>query len=93
MPVNRALKPIFQGMVFARVGSYEEDWNDTKVERWVTLRDGRFSRDFDDTVTHLICSRDAYKLKKREKGQKARREIRGKSRLQLGKPLGPTQMR
>ena len=34
-----------------------------KDEKWVTLREGRFSSQFDDSVTHLICSDEAFKAR------------------------------
>jgi hypothetical protein len=80
MPARRASKPkpIFQGMVFAREGDYAvESWNDSKVEGWITCRQGQFRHDMDDTVTHLICSHDAYMPKKGKQGP------RGKSLLQV----------
>lgn len=61
--LNAKPKPIFNGTVMASAGSSElgEKWNDANLSKWLRNYGGRFAPDFDDSVTHLIASKDQFK--------------------------------
>ncbi|KAK4193604.1 hypothetical protein QBC35DRAFT_479706 [Podospora australis] len=49
------------------VGKGAEQWNDTNLNRWITLRGGRYRKNqVDRNVTHLVCSEKEFKSRSRE---------------------------
>ncbi|KAL2018904.1 hypothetical protein VTK56DRAFT_10271 [Thermocarpiscus australiensis] len=58
---SRKEKPIFRGFTIAVAGDLGGgQWSDANIERWVKLREGRFVRQMDDSVTHLVCSDEEF---------------------------------
>jgi len=59
MPLRKGKeKPIFKDLVIAVSGQLGGQWTDANISRWVGLRDGVFSPDMNDSVTHLVCSKE-----------------------------------
>jgi hypothetical protein len=71
MPIQRAERPIFEGVVVSITGELEGQWTEANISRWLTQRRGRLVQAMDETVTHLVCTEDEF----RKKGPK------GKSRF------------
>lgn len=62
-----------EGVVVCTVGDLSKDaghnqWAEENIKRWLGFRGGRFVDEMDDSVTHLLCSRGAWKTKK-DKGE------------------------
>ncbi|ODA81176.1 hypothetical protein RJ55_04140 [Drechmeria coniospora] len=57
-------RSIFKNSVIAIAGPLPGSLTADNIERWTSLRRGRFTNDFDETVTHLLF-RDALKRGKR----------------------------
>ena len=56
------LNPIFKNAVIATAGDFpHKDYTDANIARWVKYREGRFSQELGDTVTHLVCTREEFK--------------------------------
>lgn len=54
-------QPIFKGVVVAVAGDLGlEEWNDENLARYVRSHSGRFSTDFDDSVTHLVATKKQF---------------------------------
>ncbi|KAK5653095.1 hypothetical protein OQA88_9193 [Cercophora sp. LCS_1] len=56
-------KPIFENLVIALAGTLGGQWTDTNIIRWVQLREGSYSDEMNETVTHLVCSYDEFKTR------------------------------
>lgn len=63
MPPKGAEKPIFKGLVIALACPMGGQWTDANISRWVGQRNGAFTSEMNDTVTHLICSSEEFKKK------------------------------
>lgn len=57
------VRQIFKGRVLAAAGPLPGQLTVDNLKRWTALRKGHFSEDLDDTVTHLLCTRDQFKKK------------------------------
>lgn len=68
---TRKEKPIFRGQTIGAVGDLtrangSNQWTDTNITRWVTLREGRFIRldghaaSLREEVTHVVCSKKEF---------------------------------
>ncbi|CEI68599.1 unnamed protein product [Fusarium venenatum] len=51
---------IFKGKVFAAAGPLPGQFTVDNMKRWTSLRKGVFLDDFDETVTHLLCTREQW---------------------------------
>ncbi|KAJ4012190.1 hypothetical protein NW752_004584 [Fusarium irregulare] len=51
---------IFKGRVFAAAGPLPGQFTVDNLKRWTSLRKGIFLDDFDETVTHLLCTREQW---------------------------------
>ncbi|KAL6913049.1 hypothetical protein ACHAPO_005000 [Fusarium lateritium] len=51
---------IFKGKIFAAAGPLPGQFTVDNVKRWTSLRKGVFLDDFDETVTHLLCTREQW---------------------------------
>ncbi|KAH6624492.1 hypothetical protein B0J18DRAFT_478954 [Chaetomium sp. MPI-SDFR-AT-0129] len=64
---TRKEKPIFRNLTITVAGSLIDpngdgstQWTDINIDRWVTLRDGRFTRAMTDDVTHVVCTAEEF---------------------------------
>lgn len=64
---TRKEKPIFRNLTITVAGSLinpngsgSTQWTDVNIDRWVTLRDGRFVRAMTDDVTHVVCTAEEF---------------------------------
>lgn len=62
-PTAAMVRQIFKGRVLAAAGPLPGQLTVENLKRWTALRKGHFSEDLDDTVTHLLCTRDQFKKK------------------------------
>ncbi|KAJ4119922.1 hypothetical protein NW768_010512 [Fusarium equiseti] len=51
---------IFKGKVFAAAGPLPGQFTIDNLKRWTSLRKGIFLDDFDESVTHLLCTREQW---------------------------------
>jgi hypothetical protein len=51
---------IFKGKVFATAGPLPGQLTVDNLKRWTSLRKGIFLDDFDESVTHLLCTREQW---------------------------------
>ncbi|KAG5937492.1 hypothetical protein E4U53_008183, partial [Claviceps sorghi] len=51
----------FKHMVIAIAGPPPEGLTVDKVKHWTEIRKGRFALDFDEDVTHLLCTREQFR--------------------------------
>ncbi|RGP70799.1 hypothetical protein FSPOR_3819 [Fusarium sporotrichioides] len=51
---------IFKGKVFAAAGPLPGQFTVDNLKRWTSLRKGIFLDDFDESVTHLLCTREQW---------------------------------
>ncbi|KAI1861150.1 hypothetical protein JX265_009769 [Neoarthrinium moseri] len=56
-------KAIFKNIVVALAGKMSGDFTDEKLTEWMKLRGGSFSAEFDNSVTHLVASKEQFKKK------------------------------
>ncbi|KAK0753058.1 hypothetical protein B0T18DRAFT_451548 [Schizothecium vesticola] len=64
MPPRKATeKPIFKDLIIALAGPLDGQWTDVNIARWVSQRAGRFAAQMDASVTHLVCSEEAFKAR------------------------------
>ncbi|KAK6074420.1 brct domain-containing protein [Seiridium cupressi] len=61
--LNAKPKPIFKDVVVAIVGDIGVHMTEANLGKWMKIRSGRFSANFDDSVTHLLATDDQYKKK------------------------------
>jgi hypothetical protein len=47
---------IFKNMVFAKAGPLDGQMTDENIALWAAQRRGRFSKEWNDEVTHLLCT-------------------------------------
>lgn len=64
---TRKEKPIFRNLTITVAGSLinpngdgSTQWTDVNIDRWVSLRDGRFVRAMSDDVTHVVCTAEEF---------------------------------
>jgi hypothetical protein len=62
-PRKASEKPIFKNLVIALAGPLDGQWTDVNIARWVSQRAGRFAAQMDASVTHLVCSGEAFKAR------------------------------
>ncbi|KAK7428933.1 hypothetical protein QQZ08_004550 [Neonectria magnoliae] len=53
-------RQIFKNRVLAAAGTLPGQLTVENLSRWSQLRKGRFTEDFDDDVTHLLCTREQF---------------------------------
>ncbi|KAL5877689.1 hypothetical protein ACKVWC_006841 [Pyricularia oryzae] len=53
-------KPVFRGCKIAIAGQLDENWTEPQIERWIKYRHGQLVDKVDDTVTHLVCSKEEF---------------------------------
>ncbi|KZL66115.1 anthranilate synthase component II [Colletotrichum tofieldiae] len=62
------VRAIFKNLVIAAAGAFPDDCpSEQAAKDWAKLRQGRFSTDLDDSVTHLICTDEEFKDKQRNR--------------------------
>ncbi|KAK9775672.1 hypothetical protein SCAR479_07779 [Seiridium cardinale] len=61
--LNAKPKPIFKDVVVAIAGDIGAHMTEANLGKWMKIRRGRFSANFDDSVTHLLATDDQYKKK------------------------------
>lgn len=66
--LNAKPKPVLRGVVVAAAGELGEKMTDASLLKWLRNFGGRFSTDFDDSVTHLLATDEQFK-KKVERGK------------------------
>lgn len=54
---------IFKGKVFAAAGPLPGQLSVDNLKRWTSLRKGIFLEDFDESVTHLLCTKEQWDKK------------------------------
>jgi hypothetical protein len=54
-------RAIFKNMVIATAGPMPDQFTDEKLKLWTEQRKGSFSREWNDTVTHLLCTTEQFK--------------------------------
>ncbi|KAK3944285.1 hypothetical protein QBC46DRAFT_441987 [Diplogelasinospora grovesii] len=54
-------KPIFRNLTIATAGDLGGQWTETNIARWVGLREGNFTHQMDNSVTHLLCTTEMFK--------------------------------
>ncbi|KAG5976796.1 hypothetical protein E4U55_007240 [Claviceps digitariae] len=63
----------FKHMVIATAGPPPEGLTVDKLKHWTEIRKGRFTQDFDDSVTHLLCTREQFRQRVPREGFKRKR--------------------
>ncbi|KAK6080672.1 hypothetical protein SCUP515_03273 [Seiridium cupressi] len=61
--LNAKPKPISKDVVVAIAGDIGVHMTEANLGKWMKIRSGRFSANFDDSVTHLLATDDQYKKK------------------------------
>lgn len=56
-PKKKMEKPIFKNFVVATSCALGDQYTDEAITRWVELRRGKFSKEMNDEVTHLVIPR------------------------------------
>ncbi|KAK3391770.1 hypothetical protein B0T20DRAFT_64743 [Sordaria brevicollis] len=56
-------KPIFRGLNIAISGTFEGQWTDANISKWVNLRAAKFSSQMSEDVTHLVCTKEEFEKK------------------------------
>ncbi|TFB02012.1 hypothetical protein CCMA1212_006015 [Trichoderma ghanense] len=56
-------RKIFKNLVIATAGPLPGQLTTENLRQWTTLRKGIFTEDFDDQVTHLLCTREQFDQK------------------------------
>ncbi|KAG9253856.1 uncharacterized protein F5Z01DRAFT_132302 [Emericellopsis atlantica] len=75
---------IFKGCVLACAGSLPGQLTPENVKRWTTIRKGTFLRTFDDTVTHLLCTREQFEEQRCVKDTPVKKALdRGKNETKI----------
>lgn len=54
------VRQIFKGRVIAAAGPLPGQLTPQNLRHWTGIRKGRFSEEMDDSVTHLLCTREQY---------------------------------
>jgi hypothetical protein len=54
---------IFKGRIIAAAGPLPGQLTVENLRRWTSLRKGVFIEDFDETVTHLLCTKEQFDKK------------------------------
>ncbi|OHE96082.1 hypothetical protein CORC01_08619 [Colletotrichum orchidophilum] len=58
------VRAVFKNMIIAAAGAFPSDCpSEHAAKEWTEQRGGRFSSDLDDSVTHLICTDEDFKIK------------------------------
>ncbi|ROT42841.1 hypothetical protein SODALDRAFT_392255 [Sodiomyces alkalinus F11] len=55
------VRGIFKNLVIATAAPMPDQFTDENLNSWITQRKGRFTKDLDDSVTHLLCTTEQYK--------------------------------
>ncbi|KAK1998266.1 hypothetical protein LX36DRAFT_719135 [Colletotrichum falcatum] len=76
------VRGIFKDLVIAAAGGFPGDCpNEQAAMEWTKLRKGRFSSDLDDSVTHLVCTDEEFK--DRKKNGRIKQAEKGKKRIHI----------
>jgi hypothetical protein len=54
------VKALLKGKVIATAGPLPGQLTDENLENWIKLRQGKYSKDMAEDVTHLICSPEQF---------------------------------
>lgn len=55
------VRGIFKDMVITAAGLMPGQFTDDNLDSWTRQRKGRFTRDLDESVTHLLCTTEQNK--------------------------------
>ncbi|KAM0284856.1 hypothetical protein ACHAQH_001777 [Verticillium albo-atrum] len=58
---------IFKNMVFATAGPLPGQFTEENLAMWTKQRKGQFTKDMDESVTHLLCTDEHYKARNKNK--------------------------
>lgn len=61
----KMVRAIFKDLVIASAGSFPDGITIERAKSWTEMRKGLFVSDMDDSVTHLLCTDEEFKAKKR----------------------------
>ncbi|KAK2029900.1 hypothetical protein LX32DRAFT_718009 [Colletotrichum zoysiae] len=76
------VRGIFKNLVIAAAGNFPDDCpNEQAAMEWTKLRKGRFSSDLDDSVTHLVCTDEDFK--DRKKNRRIKQAEKGKRKIHI----------
>ncbi|KAK4456022.1 hypothetical protein QBC34DRAFT_432319 [Podospora aff. communis PSN243] len=75
------VKPVFSSFVIAVAAPLGGQYTDTNLNRWITLRAGRYSLDMDESVTHLVVPHEDFKTKSTNPRVRAALKTRGKIKI------------
>ncbi|OHW93554.1 brct domain-containing protein [Colletotrichum incanum] len=76
------VRAIFKNLVIAAAGAFPDDCpSEQTAKEWAKLRQGRFSSDLDDSVTHLICTDEEFKDK--QKNRRIKQAEKGKRKIHI----------
>lgn len=56
---------IFKDLVIATAGPMPDQFTEEKLKQWTEMRKGRFSKDWDDSITHLLCTTEQFKSRRK----------------------------
>jgi hypothetical protein len=56
-------RKIFKNLVIATAGPLPGQLTAENLRQWTALRKGVFTEDYDDQVTHLLCTREQFDQK------------------------------
>lgn len=58
--IGKKAKPVFKGMVIAKAGQLPHPFSDENLAKWIKNHSGQYSLEFDDSVSHLIVTRELF---------------------------------
>lgn len=53
-------RQIFKGRIIASAGPLPGQFTIENLKQWTKLRKGRYTEEFDETVTHLLCTLEQF---------------------------------
>lgn len=56
---------IFKGLVIATAGPMPDQFTAEKLKIWTELRSGRYSKEMNGSVTHLLCTTEQFKSRRK----------------------------
>lgn len=57
------VRQIFKGKVIAAAGPLPDQLTPQNLQQWTKVRKGTFTHEIDETVTHLLCTREQFNKK------------------------------
>lgn len=56
-------RQIFKGRIIASAGPLPGQFTTENLKQWTKLRKGRYTEEFDETVTHLLCTPEQFEAR------------------------------